>query len=92
MEIGRGDLDDVHVLAEAAASADGVIHLAFKHDLAVSGDYVQAVQADLRTVTVLRRRARARPLVIASVPGAPSTADSGWRNRRTDVPPRRTGR
>ncbi len=32
-DILRGDLDDLEALAEAAASADGVAHLAFKHEL-----------------------------------------------------------
>src|ERR1700744_3206041 len=32
-ESRRGDLDDLDGLKEAATGADGVIHLAFKHDL-----------------------------------------------------------
>ena len=31
-EVRRGDLDDLEGLAAAAAAADGVIHLAFKHE------------------------------------------------------------
>src|ERR1700753_2002666 len=32
-EVRRGDLDDLDGLKQAASEADGVIHLAFKHDL-----------------------------------------------------------
>ena len=35
-EVRRSTLDDLDGLREAAKNADGVIHLAFKHDLALS--------------------------------------------------------
>lgn len=49
----RGDLDDLDCLREAARDADAVIHLAFKHDLAFSGDFAAAVTADLRAVEAI---------------------------------------
>jgi nucleoside-diphosphate-sugar epimerase len=53
-EVRRGTLDDLDDLREAARNADGVIHLAFKHDLAlVSGDFMGAVTADLRAVEAI---------------------------------------
>jgi nucleoside-diphosphate-sugar epimerase len=53
-EVRRGSLDDLDGLREAATSSDGVIHLAFKHDLAlVSGDFMAAVTADLRAVEAI---------------------------------------
>ncbi|MCV7091252.1 SDR family oxidoreductase [Mycobacterium interjectum] len=45
-----GDLDDLDGLRDAAAAADGVIHLAFKHDF---DDFAGAAQADLRAVEAL---------------------------------------
>jgi nucleoside-diphosphate-sugar epimerase len=46
-EVHRGDLDDVAGLREAAAAADGVIHLAFKHEAMRTGDFNGAVAADM---------------------------------------------
>jgi nucleoside-diphosphate-sugar epimerase len=53
-QVARGTLDDLAGLREAAQNADGVIHLAFKHDLAlVNNDFMGAVTADLRAVEAI---------------------------------------
>ncbi|MFE9677078.1 SDR family oxidoreductase [Streptomyces sp. NPDC006259] len=52
-QVYRGDLDDAVGLAAAAASADGVIHLAFKHDAMFAGDFEGAIAADLRVIEAL---------------------------------------
>ncbi|HVW41815.1 MAG TPA: SDR family oxidoreductase [Amycolatopsis sp.] len=52
-EVRRGDLDDVDGLREAAAAADGVIHLAFKHDAMIAGDFASAAAADLAATQAL---------------------------------------
>jgi nucleoside-diphosphate-sugar epimerase len=46
-EVRRGDLDDLDGLREAAAGADGVIHLAFKHEAMRTGAFIDAVDADM---------------------------------------------
>jgi nucleoside-diphosphate-sugar epimerase len=46
-EVRRGDLDDVDGLAAAAAEADGVIHLAFKHEAMRTGDFMGAIESDM---------------------------------------------
>jgi nucleoside-diphosphate-sugar epimerase len=46
----RGDLEDLDGLRAAAAAADGVIHLAFRHDF---DDYVGAAATDLRAVEAM---------------------------------------
>jgi nucleoside-diphosphate-sugar epimerase len=46
-EVRRGDLDDLDGLHEAASGADGVIHLAFKHEAMLTGDFLGAVAADM---------------------------------------------
>jgi len=46
-EVRRGDLDDLDGLKEAAVEADGVIHLAFRHDLMATGEMEGAIATDL---------------------------------------------
>src|SRR5580693_5718899 len=45
-EVLRGDLDDLEGLKGAASEADGVIHLAFKHEGLQNGDFMGSVNAD----------------------------------------------
>jgi nucleoside-diphosphate-sugar epimerase len=55
-EVRRGDLDDLEGLAASAAAAGGVVHLAYKHDLAFTGDpngFVHAAEFDLRAVQAM---------------------------------------
>ena len=67
-EVHRGTLDDLDSLRRAAAAWDGVIHLAFKHDIAFSGDFQGAADADRRAVETLGEALAGsdRPFVIAS--------------------------
>ena len=67
-EVQRGDLDDLETLRRAAASSDGVIHLAFKHDLAFSGAMQAAADADRAAVETFGQALAGsdKPLVIAS--------------------------
>ncbi len=64
----RGTLDDLDVLRDAADASDGVIHLAFKHELAFSGDFQAAADADRRAVETFGEALAGsdRPLLIAS--------------------------
>jgi nucleoside-diphosphate-sugar epimerase len=67
-EVLLGTLDDIDILYGAATSSDSVIHLAFKHDIAFSGDFQGAADADRRAVETFGEALAGtnRPLVIAS--------------------------
>jgi nucleoside-diphosphate-sugar epimerase len=84
VEARRGTLDDLDVLRETAGASDGVIHLAFKHDIAFSGDFQGAADADRRAVEALGEALTGtdRPLLIASgtlgvSPGRVATEQDG---------------
>ena len=64
----RGTLDDLDSLRSAAAASDGVIHLAFKHDIAFSGGFQDAADADRRAIETFGEALAGsdRPFVIAS--------------------------
>lgn len=83
-EVWRGGLDDVEGLRAAAAASDAVVHLAFKHDVAFSGDYQGAVDADRLAIEAFGEALAGsdRPLVIASgtlglAPGRVATERDG---------------
>ncbi|HEX3468853.1 MAG TPA: SDR family oxidoreductase [Candidatus Elarobacter sp.] len=67
-EVQHGTLDDLGVLRSAAAASDGVIHLAFKHEIAFAGDFQGAADADRRAVETFGDvlAGTDRPFVIAS--------------------------
>ncbi|WP_328912241.1 MULTISPECIES: SDR family oxidoreductase [unclassified Streptomyces] len=68
VEVRRGSLDDLDALRSAAAGSDGVIHLAFKHDLSFSGDMKGAADADRRAIETFGEALAGsdKPFVIAS--------------------------
>lgn len=83
-QVHGGTLDDLDGLREAAGASEGVIHLAFKHDIAFSGDFQGAADADRRAVEALGDALAGsdRPLVIASgllglAPGRVATERDG---------------
>ena len=79
-----GDLDDPDGLAKAAADSDGVIHLAFQHEVAWSGNFAAAASADRRAIEAMGAALADsdRPLVLASgmlglTPGRVATENDG---------------
>ena len=83
-EVLPGTLDDLETLQAAAADSDGVIHLAFKHESAFSGDFQGAADADRRAVEALGEALAGsdRPFLIASgtvglAPGRVATEEDG---------------
>lgn len=49
----RGDLTDLDVLRAAAGDADAVVHLGFRHDIAFSGGFADAVASDVAAIGAL---------------------------------------
>jgi hypothetical protein len=83
-QVQRGTIDDLAILRSAAAASDGVIHLAFKHDIAFSGGFEAAADADRRAVESFGEALAGlgRPFVIASgtlmlAPGRVATERDG---------------
>jgi nucleoside-diphosphate-sugar epimerase len=79
-----GSLADPGILHDAAAASDGVIHLAFQHELAFSGHFEAAADADRRAVETFGAAlaGSGRPFVIASgllglAPGRVATEEDG---------------
>jgi nucleoside-diphosphate-sugar epimerase len=66
--VQRGDVDDPDGLAKAADESDGVIHLAFQHEVAFGGDFASAAAADRRAVEAMGAALAGsdRPFVLAS--------------------------
>jgi nucleoside-diphosphate-sugar epimerase len=94
-DVQRGTLDDLDILRESAAASDGVIHLAFKHDIAFSGDFEGAAGADRAAVDVMCEALAGsdRPFVLASgllglLPGRTATERDGLVDdaERGDIP------
>ncbi|WP_329168138.1 SDR family oxidoreductase [Streptomyces sp. NBC_01267] len=87
VEVVRGSLDDLDGLRSAAAASDGVIHLAFKHDIAFTGDFQGAGAADRLAIDTFGEALAGtdRPFVIASgtlglAPGQVATERDGQRS------------
>lgn len=87
VEIRRGSLDDLAGLSEAALAADGVIHLAFKHELLSAGEFARAAESDLRVVEAIGTalEGSGKPFVITSGTALLAMAAPGRLARETDV-------
>ncbi len=66
--VQQGDVEDPDGLAKAAADSDGVIHLAFQHEVAFGGNFAAAGTADRRAVEAMGAALAEsdRPFVLAS--------------------------
>lgn len=49
----RGSVEDLDVLRAAAAAADAVVHVAFRHDIAFSGYFAEAVASDVAAIEAM---------------------------------------
>ncbi|GAA2373976.1 SDR family oxidoreductase [Streptomyces carpaticus] len=82
-EVVRGTLDDLDTLRETAAASDGVVHLAFKHDIAFTGNFEAAAAADRLAAEAIGSalEGTGRPFVLTAgtpvEPGRPATERDG---------------
>jgi nucleoside-diphosphate-sugar epimerase len=93
-EVRAGSLDDLDTLRDAATAADGVIHLAFKHDIAFADDFAGASEADRAAIETFGEvlAGTGKPFVIASgilgvlglPPGVVATEHHGLRGDNSD--------
>jgi nucleoside-diphosphate-sugar epimerase len=81
-EVQRGSLEDLDVLRDTAAGSDAVIHLAFRHNIAFTGDFDGAAASDRAAIEAVgvALAGTGRPLSIASgtgllAPGRLATED-----------------
>ena len=80
-DVHRGDLDDVDGLQRAVAAADGVIHLAYKHELMQSGDFLGAVAAENRAIAAIGAGLEGSGKPLVSTSGTLTLAFSGLGGR-----------
>ena len=52
-EVLRGDVQDTDILRAGAERADGVVHLAFRHDVAFAGDFDTAIASNQAAIEAL---------------------------------------
>lgn len=83
--VQRGDLDDLEILSAAAADSDGVIHLAFRHDLMRVGNTAVAVATDLAAVNALGRGLEGTGKPFVGVSGTLALAPLGRVGTELDV-------
>jgi nucleoside-diphosphate-sugar epimerase len=92
-EVRRGDLDDLDGLRDGAGAADGVIHLAFKHESMRAGDFAGAVAADLRAIEAIGAALEGSGKPFVSTSGTLTLSSAGITGRSgTEEDVQETGR
>jgi nucleoside-diphosphate-sugar epimerase len=88
-DVLRGDLDDVGGLHAAAQRADGVVHLAFRHDAMRAGDLSGAADSDLAALQAMADALAGtdKPLVGTSGTGLLALASLGRTGTEDDTVP-----
>lgn len=82
--VRRGDLDDLDGLSAAVREADGVIHLAFKHEEQHSGELASAAAADLRAIETMGVALTGSDKAFVGTCATGALALAGFRGRLTE--------
>jgi nucleoside-diphosphate-sugar epimerase len=93
-EVRRGEVTNLDVLSDAAAECDGVVHLAFRHDIAFSGDFETAVASDHAAIETIgdALAGTGKPLAIASGLAGLRAGDTATEHDRPQPTPGAGGR
>lgn len=93
-EVRRGEITDLDVLRDATAECDGVVHLAFRHDVAFSGDFDTAVASDHAAIETFGEALAGsnKPFAIASGLAGIRTGELATENDRPEPTPGPGGR
>jgi nucleoside-diphosphate-sugar epimerase len=83
-DVRRGDLDDLDGLSSAVREADGVIHLAFKHEEQHSGDLAGAAAADLRAIETMGAALKGSDKAFVGTCATGALALAGFQGRLTE--------
>ena len=86
-EVLRGDIQDIDVLRAGAERTDGVVHLAYRHDISFAGRAEEAAATNLRAIEAFGEvlAGTDRPLAIASgVAGLKPSGIATERDRPSD--------
>ncbi|WP_433574971.1 SDR family oxidoreductase [Nocardia brasiliensis] len=83
-EVVHGTIDDLDLIQATTVASDGVAHLAFKHDIAFTGEFAQAAAADRAVIDAVGATlaGSGKPFTVASgllgvAPGTVATERDG---------------
>src|ERR1700751_2843918 len=81
-EVLRGDVQDIDVLRAGAEQADAVVHLAFRHDIAFTGQFEEAAASDRRAIEVFGEVLAGSDAPLAAASGVAGLRPSGIATER----------
>jgi nucleoside-diphosphate-sugar epimerase len=85
--VRRGDLEDLDGLRRAAREADGVVHLAFRHEAMRAGDFGAAVATDFAAIQALGEALEDTGKAFVGVTGMLALAGKGRAATEEDTVP-----
>jgi nucleoside-diphosphate-sugar epimerase len=93
-EVWRGEVTDLDVLRNAAAESDGVVHLAFRHDIAFAGDFDTAIASNQAAIETIGEALAGsdKPFAIASGLAGLRTGEIATEDDRPEPTPGPGGR
>jgi nucleoside-diphosphate-sugar epimerase len=93
-EVRRGEITDLDILSAAAAESDGVVHLAFRHDVAFAGDFETAIASNQAAIETIGEALAGsdKPFAVASGLGGVRAGEIATEDDRPEPTPGAGGR